>query len=457
MRPMIPVLLLAGIVSSHAWSAEIHPATCRSPAKVVAPAALSPEFQAARYDADYPSLAYAGVAVANAAARLDERLLKREVKLAYREERGYLDSLLLALAIDPASQVLVYSKSSVQKSFISPATPRAIYFNDETYVAWVKGSDFIEIAAMDCERGPVFYVFDNRRNADIPFRRETVRCLSCHDSSAMLGGGVPTFLVSSIPVDSAGIIFRSAYPLVVTDATPLEQRWAGWYVTGAQGSQTHLGNLVVGTAEQFRQSDLHKSGNRETVAGLFDNQPYLTDKSDIAALLVLEHQVSVQNLLARAGFKSRAFLAGDSGDLSVERSWDELSPKLQGLFRRLLEPVVRGLLFADAAAFHDQIRSTSGFDAWLQSQGPRDSAGRSLRELDLNARLFRYPLSYLVYSEAFDGLPVSAREYIYSRLIQILTGTSDGPETIPLSIADRQAVFEILKATKPDFAAMAGG
>ena len=313
----------------------------------------------------------------------------------------------------------------------------------------------VEVATMDCQKGPVFYLFENRRDAQVRTQRELEACLSCHDSAGLLGGGVPTLTAFSMPVNSDGVLFPNDDPLAVTDATPLERRWAGWYVTGSHGSQTHLGNLRVKSVEEFRAADLHSNGNRASVAGLIDSQPYLTDKSDIVALMVFEHQASLHTLFARTLFKSREFLTGDYGATSIEQPFSELPPRLKALYKRLLEPVVRGLLFADAASFKDSIRGNSGFEAWFEAQGPRDAAGRTLREFDLDTRLFRYPLSYLIYSEAFDGLPRSVREYIYARLLEILSGRDSSEAFAMLSAQDRQAIFEILKETKPDFARVA--
>src|SRR5262245_43425520 len=160
---------------------------------------------ALRYDTDYPAIAYGDMPRANPIARLQERLDRGEVKLEFRGPRGYLDSMLRALDIDPSSQVLVYSKTSLQIDVIGPATPSAIHFNDDTYVAWVQGSVLLELSAMDNERGAVFYTFRNRHDDPGPMQRETSRCLSCHDTFSMTGGGVPRFLFASTLVDTDGV------------------------------------------------------------------------------------------------------------------------------------------------------------------------------------------------------------------------------------------------------------
>ena len=103
-------------------------------AGAVAQAADSPPLSSSRYDTDYPTIPYSANATHNAFARLQARMDRGEVKLEYRPGRGYLDSLLKELKIDPSSQVMVYSKTSLQIDFINATTPRDVYFNDSTYV-----------------------------------------------------------------------------------------------------------------------------------------------------------------------------------------------------------------------------------------------------------------------------------------------------------------------------------
>ena len=442
-----------GAVSLQAAEPAPVPVSRCLPAAAVVPATDSTgPVRTFRYDEEYPAMAYSAAALANPVARLQERLARGAQELTFAGRRGYLDSLLEALGIDPSSQLLVYSKSSLQKALISPARPRALYFNDSTYVGWVQDSDQLEVATVDCDKGPVFYVFSNRPADTPPFRRETTRCLTCHDTVGLLGGGIPAFTVYSMPVDGDGGVFVNDNPVAVSDATPLAQRWAGWYVTGQHGGQVHLGNRSAATERQFREADPKGGSNRDSVGGFIDVRPYRTDKSDIVALLVFEHQAAVQTHLSRALFKSREFLAREAPRDGIDAPLGALSPRMRGLYKRLLEPVVRSMLFVDAVSLTDRIRSSSGFPAWFEAQGPRDAKGRSLRELDLKTRLFRYPLSYVIYTEAFDGLPRSAREYIYARLHDVLAGKETDAVFAHLDGQDRQALLEILMATKPEFA-----
>jgi hypothetical protein len=82
--------------------------------------------------------------------------------------------------------------------------------------------------------------------------------------------------------------------------------------------------------------------------------------------------------------------------------------------------------------------------------GPRDHQGRSLRDLDLTHRLLRYPCSYMIYSAAFDALPADAKDAIYKRMWQVLSGDDQGQKYSRLTLADRRAVVEILRDTKKD-------
>jgi hypothetical protein len=382
------------------------------------------------YDSEYPVIHYGRTPTHNAIARLQQRLQSGEVKLSFSEPRGYLDSLLAALAIDPSSQALVYSKTSLQTGAISAATPRAIYFDTDTYVGFVQGSGNLELGTMDSELGQVFYILPNRPNGAVQVERQTLNCLACHDTYEMSGGGVPRFLLMSSYVNVRGDQLTHEDSILTTDETPIESRWGGWYVTGQTGKQVHVGNIQVHTVQELVKLDSVRRGNIDTLDALFNTAPYLTDKSDVVALLVLQHQVTVQNLLTRANFEAREALA-KSGNRAAA-----LSRKTQGELQGFMDDLAKAMLFGDAVPYTDTIRGNSGFDAWFQKQGPRDPQGRSLRELDLKTRLFRYPLSYLVYTPSFDALPAYVRDYVYGRF-----AATAGHDTL-----------EILAATKPSFA-----
>jgi hypothetical protein len=413
----------------------------------------TPVRSALKYDTEYPYIGYSERPRYNDIARLEDRMARGEAKLEYRAPRGYLDSLLEALHIDPSSQTLVFSKTSLQVQAISAATPRAIYFNDDTYVAWVQNTGLLEISTMDAALGAVFYTMDNKPEGPAHLERETLRCLACHDTFSLTGGGIPVFLFLSAYENEGGKVVTNTVAKASTDETPLADRWGGWYVTGKDGGMQHLGNILPSaTAQPVRLSQV-PHGSLDTLSGLFDTRPYMSDKSDIVALLVLDHQVYIHNLIVHANYKSRMLLEKETpGSSSAPTAWDGLSPSERKAFASLLEPLVRGMLLVDAARLTGPISGNSGFSEHFTALGPRDRLGRSLRDLDLKTRLFKYPLSFLIYSEGFDHLPRGAKDYVYGRLGEILSGRDTSATYSYLSAQDRQAILEILTATKPDFA-----
>ncbi|HTB65593.1 MAG TPA: hypothetical protein VK727_05150 [Steroidobacteraceae bacterium] len=392
------------------------------------------------YDRDYPFIHYSDPPVRNDIARLQQRIDSGSVTLTATPQHGYLESILKALNINPDSQTLVFSKTSLQVDAISAATPRAIYFNDDTYVAWVQKTGKLEIVTMDADRGPVFYTV-SAADSRADLEREALRCLTCHDSYSEMGGGVPRFLFESTYEVRHGKLIPDAVARETADDTPFAERWGGWYVTGQDGGAPHLGNIKPPAANSPVAFDVVRRGSLASLDSLLDTSAYLRNTSDIVALLVLEHQVTVHNLIVRANFKSRMLLARllparDAATLH----WAQLPPTVQTRLDQLLGPVVDGLALRNAAPLPDTVVASNGYAAWFQAQGPKDSHGRSLRELDLHSRVFRYPLSFLIYSEGFDALPLLVREHLYEKLAHTLRATPDG-----------QTAFEILLATKREF------
>src|SRR4029453_8088855 len=114
------------------------------------------------------------------------------------------------------------------------------------------------------------------------------------------------------------------------------------------------------------------------------------------------------------------------------------------LVKEVAEPVVRAMLFSGEAPLTDSVAGTSRFADDFVKQGPRDSRGRSLRDLDLRTRLLRYPLSYVISSHSFDQMPTVLKEYVYRRLREVLRGDDKSPAYAQLSAADREAILAIL-------------
>jgi hypothetical protein len=382
-----------------------------------------------RYDDEYPAIRYSSTVPTDAVARLQRKIDSGDVRLSFDASTGYLASLLRALDLPVSSQILVFTKTSFQKGLISPQTPRAIYFGDDTYVAWMQHSPAIEISAVDPKLGAVFYTLAQEESPHPKLERQSFLCLQCHDSYSLSGGGVPRHIMGSGIPDTTGRLASHEGWYLTTDETPIENRWGGWYVTGSAPNERHMGNVFVKDASELAALDF-ASGATAELGKLIDTRPYLGTHSDIVALLVIEHQVQVQNLITRVGWDTLTAF-GKNGDTG-ER------------IDSIAEPLAQGMTFAHEARLRGPITGTSGFAEDFVARGPRDARGRSLRQLDLQTKLFRYPLSYLIYSESFDALPRSTKAYVYRRVREILGSRDDG--------GAGKAALEILAATKPDFA-----
>jgi hypothetical protein len=405
-------------------------------------------------DWEHESIRYTQTPAKDRTARLRSEL-ERGRNLARDNTRGYLLAVLKALDVPVSSQTLVFSRTSLQRERISAETPRALYFNDDTYVGWVQGGGVIEVASIDPDLGAIFYTVDQ----DAPkakLVRQSYECLSCHGST--LTRGVPGLTIRSVFADRTGLPILSAGTYVTTDESPWEERWGGWYVTGTHGKQRHLGNLITHSAAQAERPDMERGANVTDLRPFFDTTPYLTPHSDIVALMVLEHQSHVHNLITRAGYGTRMALHYEKTlNQELGRPAEQRLDSTLSRVRSVAEPLVRALLFAKEAPLTDTVRGTTSFAQEFAARGPRDRQGRSLRELDLRRRLFRYPCSFLIYSDAFDALPDLAKDYVYRRLREVLTGQDTSAEFKHLSEADRKAALEILTETKPEFAAHGAG
>lgn len=350
-----------------------------------------------------PAIQYYGPELNDPVRRLQLRLEKGEAKLEYSDKFGFLEAVLRELKIPASSQTLVFSKTSLQTAKISPEHPRALYFGDEVYVGIVRGG-MLEFTAVDPVKGAVFYTLEQKKTERPTLLRRNRECLSCHFTVNTMQ--VPGFLTRSVFADSAGEPILSSGAWLTDHNSPLNQRWGGWYVTGSTGER-HLGK------------ELKKGVNLTQ---------YLTPDSDLAALMVLNHQVGMHNLVTRLGYEAR-----------LKR------PELP----QTIEATLRYLLFVNEPPLRDPAKGSSSFRAEFEKQGPADSRGRSLRQLDLEHRLLRYRCSFLIYSEAFDALPSEAKDPLYKRLYEILTGVDQTPAFSVLSTADRKAILEILRETKP--------
>jgi len=388
---------------------------------------------------DHPAIQYSD-ATTDPVGRLVKRLASGQLKLDYAPNGwGYLPALLQELDIRADSQVLVFSRTSIQAERISPRTPRAIYFNDDSSVGYVQNGDALELASLDPKQGVILYSLDPARALQpVLVRRDD--CLRCHQGPVTLA--IPGLLVSSVHPASGRPGEEHGHAFMTDHRTAFDERWGGWYVTGTHGAQYHLGNNV-NLADPIRPggSSRQNTQNVTDLSGRFDTSRYLVPTSDLVALLVLEHQTRMTNLMIRIGWDMR--IAQHDGKLAAQRS--QLDAEIDEL--------TAYMLFGDEPPLQEPVAGVSQFSKTFPQRGPRDKQGRSLRDFDLKTRLFRYPLSYMIYSTAFDGMPDLVRGRVYRRLYDILTGQDSsksvgGLSLENLSAADRRAILGIVRETK---------
>jgi hypothetical protein len=343
----------------------------------------------------------------------------------FHPEFGYLPAILEMLNVPASSQMLVFSKTSLQRNHISPSNPRALYFSDNIYVGYIPGAPELEIAAVDPNLGTVFYSVNQDKDEPIRFKRSN-DCLSCHAAPRSMG--IPGFLVRSIETQSTGEIVPATDIDPIAHFTPIKQRWGGWYVNQMPASWFHRGNTPG-------QIDASSETAKKLFYDLSKSTRYPTLGSHPMALLVHDHQTHMHNYITRLHMDAQKSIA-DYGRVRY----------LDNQIRAFL----RYLLFTEEIPFPSPLPPSQAFLADFQKNAKRDAKGRSLKDLDLRTRLFRYPCSFLIDSDAFRSLPAELRQMIMERLHAILTNKEPHPDFARMPTVDRQAVFEILRDTVPD-------
>jgi hypothetical protein len=417
MRVRPPELLLAGVA-------------CLCGAAVLA--AQRPDaFTASR---DHAAIRYSTAPLDTSVSHLSRDLDAGKVHLAFDKASGYLPSLLTALGVPVESQLLVFSETSAQASLIKFGSPRALFFNDVTAVGWVRGADTLEISAHDPRQGSIFYTLEQRATERPRLRRRDA-CLECHLTWDTLG--VPGLtMISTFPMSDDKNAYASG--VTVDHRIDLDMRWGGWYVTGKVVPARHLGNLPVVRTDRELSRPPPSPPVLQSVAGRFDTSGYLSTYSDVAASMVMAHQTHMTNLLTRLGWEGRV------ADYDKTAGQKAVANRLQ----QAAQDFVDYVLFVDEAPLPRKLEGSSGFSEKFSAQGPKDSRGRSLHQLDLDRRLMRYPCSYMIYSPAFDALPAGLLDAVYRRMWVVLSGQETGKAYARLARADRAAIVEILRDTK---------
>lgn len=383
---------------------------------------------------------YFGMDLNDPVARLSERIEAREKTLVPDRRHGYLRSVLQLLNVPLSSQTLVFSRTARSPELVSPQTPRAVFFNDEVSVAWIPGARELELTAVDPVRGINFYTLsqpldepggDSRSTIDelaSPRFQRRDRCLACHSGRSSLE--VPGLLLRAFQTD------RTGKPLTgfsrVTHAMTYEQRWGGWYVTGAPENVIHRGNLTAQSENEQHRKTPGFASRLTNLAQKFEVADYPYPQSDFVAHLVLAHQVHGTNLLIRTSLESRL-----NRRSSVE---DEL---------------IRYLVFADepplelTPAEASAVLADSEFAAQFTARGPTDQKGNSLRQFSLSGHVFRNRLSFLIHSRLFDELPEACREHLLIRLWNGLSGDSSNDDFAHLGRVERTSIRGIVRCTVP--------
>jgi hypothetical protein len=410
---------------------------------------------------EHPAIDYATRPTRDRIALLAQAIARGTASLTHRPPAGFLLSLLESLGISPESQLLVFSKTGLQRASTGPENPRALYFNGSIVVGYIPGARFLEIAAHDPEQGVVFYTVDQlvRPGGAVPLSGEAspppenlrpdirrgTNCLTCHVSGATLD--VPGMIARSNFTNANGATIPQLGFHLIDHRTPLTQRWGGWFVTGKYdappyGGIGHMGGVT--TTLHPTRGDVAVTSNEVLQRWMnsdIDGRGYPSHESDIAALMVFDHQMRAINLLTRLNWEAR--VAGHDGRVDVST----------GALGELIDEVADYLLFVGEIPPPARLTPRAGFAAAFTVAGPRDSRGRSLRELDLEHRLLRYSCSYMIYAAAFDHLPDEVRLAVYRRLAAILTSRRKESRYAHLSATDRQAILEILRETKADWPA----
>lgn len=367
-------------------------------------------------------LDYYGPETDNPFATLMDKVERGELKLPYHETQGYLPALLRELDLAPESQLLLFSKSSLQSGHIGPTTPRALYFNDDITLGWIPNAPIIELMAQDPVKGTMFYSIPQEPDIFQP-RRDT-RCNGCHATSR--SAYVPGYLLRSFETNQRGGLVSGLAK--ITQETPVASRWGGWYISGETPQQPHRGNLR-GPEDFARHRDepLHR-GALKDLSELVDLSAYPVATSDVAAAMVMDHFADTINLLVRAG--------------TEHRLGEEVT---------VIDRLAIALLTLDEAPLQGPVKGTGGYVEQYKARGPFDAKGRTLRELDLQTRLFRWGVSPLVYSATFQNLPEPVKAELQQKMTAYLDGSIELPESATLSAEDRAVALSILRETLPDW------
>jgi hypothetical protein len=395
---------------------------------------------------------YSKTAPEDAVTRLQHRLAAADIQLP-GDEKEILRLLLVELDVPILSQLLVFSRTSLQLDRISPTNPRAIYYSDTCYVGWVPGG-LIEITAIDPQLGPTFYAVDPRnpgRRNGLKFQRDS-DCLRCHGGHFIRG--VPGVLARSVFPDATGEPIFKFGSTLVDYRTPFEERWGGWYVTGQHGRAQHRGNIIATEADNQIIFPTAEGANVTDLSPYFGTDRYLAPTSDIVSFLVFEHQIAVQNAITKASIEARRMLHYQAGlqeafkePVTEEPAYDSV----KSVFASVTREVVDALLSKDEATLPFGIKGIPEFGRDYAGESVKSRDGKSLRELTVRRQLYRYRCSPLIYTPMFQAMPAPLKRQIYETLKAALDSDTEDERYDYIGEDERTAIRTILAETLPEF------
>jgi len=394
-------------------------------------------------DFHLPPHDYYKVAATDRVTRLKALHEKGGIKIEWDTDQEMVEAFCKALDVPIESQVLVFSRTGLQRRITGPENPRALYFSDDVYFGYVPGG-FLEIISIDPKLGGIFFLADPRNpEHKFEFLRQEERCLGCHGGNQ--GDFLPALMLRSTHVGKDGRSLGAATTFLPSHRIPFDTRWGGWFVTGQHGIN-HLGNAFAVRADGgVRNPPAPKP--MTALDRFFDEKLFPVQGSDVVALLVHDHQIGAHNLLMNVHYRVRSEL--DYHDLdSPEGRAIPLSEGGLEMAQKQADLLARYFLFIDAPDLEGGVQdSRESFRSVFTDLARRDADGRSLRQFNLKSRIFEYRCSYLIHSEAFLQLPLQFREVFWARLKKILRAREAPGDYAKLDLVERTAIYEILKAT----------
>lgn len=392
------------------------------------PAAVQSEQPERKLGIHNPVHGYFTAPISDRFSKLRRDLRDGKRQLDASGELPLLLSLLRELEIPVSSQSLVFSVTSLQKALISPRRPRALYFNDDTYVGFVPGGR-LEVISTDPELGSIFYIFDPLRGGSVPQVTRTTECMNCHAPRSL--ENIPALVIESVIPGMTGGGERAFRREQTGHGVPITERFGGYHLTGVGPQWPRLwGNLLIEYRNgQANERPLHPGQ-------LSDLSRYPLPTSDLLPQLLQEHQIGFVNRALQAAYRTRELMA-------------EKAPGLAQKVEELAQPLVRYMLFADEAPLPAPLAGDADYKRDFSANRRAASNGAALKDFDLQKRLFRYRCSYMIYTPTFAGLPGPLKQAVLRQISSALNGPS--PEYAYLSLAEKSAIRTILTETLPEF------